>query len=220
MEQSNDTTKRPDGEQNLVNRMSPFALVANRVLAEDSKLSPSQRLVALAVAKRLNGRTGVWSMSYADIANRTGLSVSTVQRSLAVLCDGPAPLFARRPSGEPVGTRRRYQFTVVINVAAFRAKRDEHRRKRRAVAGAVVGDRGSGGIRLSPAHERLRDEYESKLRELSLRAVRGELSDEGFRSERERLELHYRNVATWEPSGFRLATGTDGFPYRGQGQPN
>ena len=94
----------------------PFLRVKKRVLAASCTLSPSERLVALALADRMNQEGRCWP-GYQDIATRTGYSVSTVGRCLETLCDGEQPLVLRRSRGGGRG----YIYELVSNPAKLAA---------------------------------------------------------------------------------------------------
>ena len=78
---------------------SILIFVTDLVLSPEALWSSTERLVALAVARRLglkgDGRYRAF-MKVADICRRTGLSDSTVRRALKALCESPNPLFHRR----------------------------------------------------------------------------------------------------------------------------
>jgi hypothetical protein len=91
--------------------MYPRRLISDRVFSDDCRLGAADRLVALAIAARINsfGAAGAWLMSYRDIARRTGLSRRTVRRSAARLCRtvaGDPPYFERQRAG------RSYRYAI------------------------------------------------------------------------------------------------------------
>lgn len=73
----------------------PTLQVFARVLSPRCQLKSTERLVALALAARLNKRGECWP-SVADIIARVGVGERTVQRALKTLIDSDMPIFARR----------------------------------------------------------------------------------------------------------------------------
>ena len=110
-------------------RKGPLFRVLNRVFGASAPYTPVARLVALAVAARLDEDWLGW-MSIADICRRTGYSRSAVKTALNEVCDGPKPLFARVMSTKTKGRVHRpcYEFRLVSDPEAFAASRDAARR--------------------------------------------------------------------------------------------
>ena len=83
-----------------------FRRVSRRVFRLNSGLTCLERVAALGIACGLKA-PGVGVCSYRDIAERGAMSMRSVQRAMAALCDGPDRIFARTPTinarGVPCG---------------------------------------------------------------------------------------------------------------------
>lgn len=75
----------------------PMFGALDAVLREGAPWTPRQRLVAVALIRRLNPRGEAWPSQH-DLAVRTGLSERTVRRALGQLC-GESGLFHRSRDG-------------------------------------------------------------------------------------------------------------------------
>lgn len=93
-------------------RPRPVVIVKDYILTPGCKLSPSARLVALAVADRMNG-AGESFPGYEDIARRTGVSQRHVGACLRELCCGERPLFSRR--FDKGHGRKCYRYTLMVS---------------------------------------------------------------------------------------------------------
>lgn len=212
-----------NGTQDTKN-LSPFLIVKKRLMNPDCKLPAAARMVALAIADRLNtgtvkGMWGRWPVSMKDIAERSGASVATVKRWTEILCNGPVPMFSRRFVKTRDG-RHVYQYALVTNVEGFVKGRDRVRQKRKREADAVVGKPGTRDVQLDEQTAARKEEFIAARADLMRRNALGELSDEEYRLELARLkksasiETQFRKMADALPLvsnvGFTLAgTGTD-----------
>lgn len=170
----------------------PLRVVARRVFVPACDLSPQARLVALAIAERMNPHGVAWP-GYGDLARRTGLARSTVGKALAELCDGPAPVFARTRRGR--GTA----YAIVSDPQAFAERRDEAR----AAWNAKQAD--ASGYRLHTTRER--DPLTSPPHGLEDRAETGSGGFEGVFDESERPVRH--TDSTSPPHGLVPVRHTD-----------
>ena len=121
--QRNGTAERPSVARG---ELHPAVYVRSRVISPDCTLPDRSRWLATVLADRLH-TDGTAFCSVADLAERSGMKVRTVERYLRPLYSGPEPLFARSWPGETRGHKHRTpRYTVIRNVPNFTAARDRY----------------------------------------------------------------------------------------------
>jgi hypothetical protein len=83
---------------------SAFAAVKAQVSAQGSPWTPTERLVALAIADHLGAAGSAWP-SRRRLAQWTGLGDGSIKRALRRLCSGSSRLFDVEPGGSTPGRR-------------------------------------------------------------------------------------------------------------------
>lgn len=173
--QRNGTAERPSVARG---ELHPAVYVRSRVISPDCTLPDRSRWLATVLADRLHP-DGTAFCSVADLAERSGMKVRTVERYLRPLYSGPEPLFARSWPGETRGHKHRTpRYTVIRNVPNFTAARDRHEARTADEIDRVIT---SGTV----------DERREYLQAQS-RFIRGEIDQR----ELDRFERRLRRAAT------------------------
>lgn len=169
-------------------RPNAFWSVKGQVLRADAPWSPTQRLVALAVADRmrevLSGCFECWCSSR-DIAARTGFGMRAVRYALDVLCKkgnpGRPPLFTRRRRKTSRGLGS-YIFRLVISPESY------------GVACSAAKDEApAAALNLSPAKCRAASLATPDRQEVPRRTSYLEPRSEAMKERKERKEERQRD---------------------------
>ena len=129
--------------------LSARSYVDRVVFAEHSGYTPTQKLVALAIASHLSPchadrRNWVSFPSVSRLAKSTGYGQNAVSRSLQAIKRHPVPLFKfdRPPEGKKLITNGHphacYRFTLIYDPGKFAEKRDAHAEEMARVEDIVV----------------------------------------------------------------------------------